>query len=142
MLGIHTEQGLNVRGRRLRSPARYHSASNPPVIRPRLSIWSFQKSKAAACLTLRLLALQITRLTANFEEEFLSYLTEPQDAIQIAATFRILSTHAENEEYLTETEPEWIEVCSPLAAYNASPTTTCCSGSNHRLSGGTHTLQH
>ena len=80
----------------------------------RVSAWSLQ-SKAAACLTWGLLAPQITRLKANFEEEFLSYLTEPQDAIQIAATFRILSTHAENEEYLTETEPEWIEVCSLVA---------------------------
>ncbi|CAK0787323.1 hypothetical protein CVIRNUC_010541 [Coccomyxa viridis] len=59
---------------------------------------------------------KITRLKANFEEEFLSYLTEPQDAIQIAATFRILSTHAENEEYLTETEPEWIEDLSARTA--------------------------
>ena len=93
----------------------------------------YTEEQGAACLTWALLALQITRLKANYEEEFLSYLTEPQDAIQIAATFRILSTHAENEEYLTETEPEWIEVCSPLAAYKASPTTMCCSFTDHKL---------
>lgn len=54
--------------------------------------------------------VQIDNLRLNFEQDFLSYLTQPADAMQIATVFRILSTHAENEEYLDESEPEWIQV--------------------------------
>ncbi len=32
----------------------------------------------------------------------------------VVQTFRILSVHAENEEYLDSHDPEWIRVCSKL----------------------------
>ncbi len=62
--------------------------------------------------TVVLVALQIDNLRLNYEQEFLGYLTQPADAMQIATLFRILSTHAENEEYLDSDKPEWIQVSS------------------------------
>lgn len=58
------------------------------------------------------IAVQVEALQANFEQEFLTYTTAPADAMTIATVFRILSTHADNEQYLDDDKSEWIQVSS------------------------------
>lgn len=49
-------------------------------------------------------------LRASYESELLSYLPNPEDSVQAALLFVVLSSHAVNEEYLDHKTPQWIEV--------------------------------
>lgn len=49
-------------------------------------------------------------LESSYESELLSYLPNPDDALQAALLYVVLSSHAPNEEYLDHAQPQWIEV--------------------------------
>ena len=48
-------------------------------------------------------AMQIDALKYNFEQEFLSYLTQPEDAMQITSQTAIATSSLENYKYGTPT---------------------------------------
>lgn len=49
-------------------------------------------------------------LKASYESELLSYLPNPEDSVQAALLFVVLSSHAVNEEYIDHDTPQWIQV--------------------------------
>ncbi|CAL8464299.1 g3834 [Coccomyxa elongata] len=59
----------------------------------------------------------VRELQANYEEELLSYLPNPDDSLQAALLYAVLSSHAPNEEYLDHETPQWIEDKRALAAH-------------------------
>ncbi len=56
--------------------------------------------------------LKLQELQDNYEEELLSYLPNPDDSLQAALLYAVLSSHALNEKYLDIEKPQWIEVSS------------------------------